>query len=291
MVTADTCRYVLHVETAPATWDTCRYFCFSLVRWTSLTSSQAAREKDLRTLWVLDSFQWGDRSTPEQLEGHPSVGSSAPKAKKSPILILSEAREQVLPSHLVTIVPHLLACNMYTQMVTSAPRLACSSIPLCAIFEKIETLRNQGKTSDQFQSHQTKHAILDAPTTHVAVSSVISGEKKSPPQKFLPPSPLSKTISGSRLTAGVKLALCPPVLLLFFSARSCTVFRLPCSGQMLFPPVLFLTSNGQRGLPGKWSGTCVRSSASASSPPESSSARALLIRARMFACSLRFSSW
>lgn len=150
MVTADTCRYVLHVETAPATWDTCRYFCFSLVRWTSLTSSQAAREKDLRTLWVFDSFQWSDRSTPEQLEGHPSVGSSAPKAKKSPILILSEAREQVLPSHPVTIVPYLLASNMYTQMATSARRLACSSIPCVPFLRRLRRFRANGKTSDHF---------------------------------------------------------------------------------------------------------------------------------------------
>jgi hypothetical protein len=120
---------------------------------------------------------------------------------------------------------------------------------------------------------------------------VISGtRRKTQYQKSLFPSPLSNTISGSRLTP-VRLPLCPPTLHFLFSARSCIVFRLPCSGQILFPPVLFLASNGQRGLPGKWSGTCVRSSASASSPPESSSARALLMCARMTACSLRFSSW
>ena len=150
------------------------------------------------------------------------------------------------------------------------------------------------RQSTQIQLHQELDAkCREATATHIAASTVISGKQtKSPHQNFLAPSPLSKTISGSRLTAGVKLALCPPILLLFlFSARSCIVFRLPCSGQMPFPPVLFLTSNGQRGLPGRWSGTCVRSSASASSPPESSSARALLMRARMFACSLRFSSW
>lgn len=76
-------------------------------------------------------------------------------------------------------------------------------------------------------------------------------QKKRLAQNFLPPSPLSKTISGSRLTARVKLPLCPPTLPLLFCARSCIVLRLPCSGQMLFPPDLFLTSNGQRGLPGR----------------------------------------